>query len=491
MAIAISAPQTHNQPSRKGKKAWRKNIDINPITDGLADLRDEVITTGGPIAEKASDEIFTIDSTGDDAVRKLAVRAHKPLKVDEILAKRSQVPAIDTRKRKFGDGILPETTTKRWKADWVSKKEVQRLKQVAVSGDRNVLSKATESTETIPTTDLWAASFTTELTPNNTATEDQNTYLPKARLKVPPSTLQRPPIPLTTSGRPTPSIPTPNPGTSYNPLFTDWDDLLTLEGEKEVRAERKRLQEQAAETERAARIEAAQKRPAGDLGDRNEDGESAWEGIESEAETAETQRKRPARKTPAQRNRTKRRKEAERQAKHKQKMRMRDRDQRRQAEDIVQLARAAKKATTTTTTKQSQSPAQSQPVTALTSPKDDDDDNIGRQPPPASQDEVESSSTTLPLSLRRGALPLTSLSSSHHKTRAFAPIPPPTLDLVLPSELQDSLRRLKPEGNLLSDRMRTWLVNGKVEARRRITQPKKARRKATEKWWSKDFRVSV
>lgn len=60
---------------------------------------------------------------------------------------------------------------------------------------------------------------------------------------------------------------------------------------------------------------------------------------------------------------------------------------------------------------------------------------------------------------------------------------------MLPDELRDSLRLLKPEGNLLSDRFRNIMLRGKIEARKPITQPKKAKRTMTEKWTHKDFRV--
>lgn len=60
---------------------------------------------------------------------------------------------------------------------------------------------------------------------------------------------------------------------------------------------------------------------------------------------------------------------------------------------------------------------------------------------------------------------------------------------LLPDELQDSLRLLKPEGNLLDDRFRTLIVQGKLESRKPITQARKAKRKITEKWMSKDFKV--
>jgi nucleolar protein 53 len=37
------APQQHRQPSRKGKKAWRKNVDVTDVQEGLEEVRDEVI----------------------------------------------------------------------------------------------------------------------------------------------------------------------------------------------------------------------------------------------------------------------------------------------------------------------------------------------------------------------------------------------------------------------------------------------------------------
>lgn len=43
MAAVSEAPQQFNQPSRKGKKAWRKNVDISEVQKGLQQLRDEEI----------------------------------------------------------------------------------------------------------------------------------------------------------------------------------------------------------------------------------------------------------------------------------------------------------------------------------------------------------------------------------------------------------------------------------------------------------------
>jgi nucleolar protein 53 len=59
----------------------------------------------------------------------------------------------------------------------------------------------------------------------------------------------------------------------------------------------------------------------------------------------------------------------------------------------------------------------------------------------------------------------------------------------LPDELTDSLRKLKPEGNLLRDRFHNILVRGRVETRRPDPQRRKPRHSTTEKWSYKDFEV--
>ncbi len=70
-------------------------------------------------------------------------------------------------------------------------------------------------------------------------------------------------------------------------------------------------------------------------------------------------------------------------------------------------------------------------------------------------------------------------------------LPPQSLELVLPEELQDSLRKLRPEGNLLRERFRSAVVRGRVEPRKAITQPRKPKRFLAEKWSYKDFPVAT
>ena len=234
----------------------------------------------------------------------IARKQKKPLKSDEILAQRSKIPALDGRKRvnpNVTDGVI-EPKTKKPKSDWVSKKEYLRLKQVAKEG--NPLAKKTENEFYDP----WAE----DAEPTLKYDDPRFDFLQKPKPKVEPSTLKHAPISLAANGKPIPSVKVPHGGTSYNPVFEEWDQLLETHGAKAVEAEKLRLEEEAKEAEKQRLIEAAKN----DNGEVRSDDESAWEGFESEYEKPEwLNKKRPERKSKTQRNKAIRRKLAEGKAK--------------------------------------------------------------------------------------------------------------------------------------------------------------------------------
>lgn len=39
----VEAPQQFKQPSRKGKKAWRKNVDVTDVQKGLEERVEQII----------------------------------------------------------------------------------------------------------------------------------------------------------------------------------------------------------------------------------------------------------------------------------------------------------------------------------------------------------------------------------------------------------------------------------------------------------------
>lgn len=275
------------------------------------------------VAEKPSDELFVIDTKGAPEVRKTIQKKHKPLKADEILAQRSAIPAVDTHKRSnpmVTDGIV-EPQTKKHKSDWVSRKDWLRLKQVAKDA-----TPAVKKDQGDALYDPWAD----EADP--TPVEDpQFEYLEKPKPKVAPPTLKHAPISLAANGKPIPSVRAPGAGVSYNPSFEEWDQLLQEQGQKEVEAEKKRLEEARKEQERLEMIEAGKD----DDGETKSDDESAWEGFESEYEQPEwLSKKRPERKSKTQRNKVIRRKEAERKVKWEARMKQKE-EQAAQAKSIA------------------------------------------------------------------------------------------------------------------------------------------------------------
>ena len=265
-------------------------------------------------------------------------------------------------------------------------------------------------------------------------------FLPEIKPIRAPKTISEVPISLLASGEALPAVLKPKPAHSYNPNFEDWDATLKAEGDKEILAEQARQRIAAAEADQEARIAAAQAEVERDplLDDASE-----WEGFESEfEEDAEwLRKKRPERKTPTQRNKATRRKEEERLKKHQVGMKARDLQLKR-IQDLVK-----------------QVPIQKEEVLDLA--------------PAVTEIEIDDDQ------LRK---------KRYGKLR----VPKKDLELVLPDELQDSLRALKPEGNLLRERFRNMMVSGRIEARPQKRQPgKKAKTTVTEKWTYKDFKISA
>lgn len=227
-----------------------------------------------------------------------------------------------------------EPSSKKRKTNGVSPKEYERLRQVAY-GSQSV--KDVIKNNDVPDYDPWAMTK-----PEDEVQDPRFSYLEKKKPIRAPVTLKEAPISLAAGKRSVPAISEPKPGTSYNPVAQDWETLLVAEGQKAVEAEKKRLREAEMEKERLDRIAAAeQEREHDEL--QTED-ESAWEGFESDYSGAEwLKKKRPERKTPAERNKFKRRKEAERREKWEKKEKEREKQQ-KQIGEIIKKAKDEAKA---------------------------------------------------------------------------------------------------------------------------------------------------
>ncbi|KAK7957705.1 hypothetical protein PG996_010850 [Apiospora saccharicola] len=437
---SADAPATYKQPSRKGKKAWRKNVDVTEVQDGLEELN-EAIIKGGLVNEKPSDELFMLDTVGDASIpKRFPKHTSKPLKSEEILAQRSVVPAVDSRKRpsanKTTDGIVP---SKRLRTNYVTHKELTRLRKVA-DGHHELTVEFTEDVH-----DPWAVAPAAEK-PQQDVEEPMDVFDLRKEKKKAPKSIAQAPISLAASGKRVPAVVKPTGAFSYNPSFPEYEARLAEESEKALAAENKRLAEEEADRLRqeaaarsAAEAEAAEARAQ--LSEWEEDSE--WEGLQSGGEELAVSKKRPDRKNQQQRNRIKRRKEEERRLKHEAKTKVR----KAQLEEIKKLAQEARERDLS----RALIKAQAGQVSEMDMDETDD-------------------------AVRRRQL-------GKYK------VPEKDLELVLPDELEESLRRLRPEGNPLKERYRSLILRGKLEARRKIPFKKQANRKATEKWSYKDFQI--
>jgi nucleolar protein 53 len=269
-------------------------------------------------------------------------------------------------------------------------------------------------------------------------------FLEEKKLTREPRTLKRAPISMAKSGKPIAAVRKPEKGKSYNPLFEDWQALVAREGDKAVAEEEARLEEEAKEAEKQLMIEKAQAEPEKDGWE--SEWESEWEGIMSEKEDNGEdkewlRKKRPERKTPAERNKIKRRKLAHASKIHEGNMKTRELEAARIKQLAKQLDLKIK-----------------QDAERTAFPDSDGSSSEGEE-----------------IVLRKGL--------------GRAAIPDARLEVVLADELEDSLRRLKPEGNLMQDRFRSMILRGKIESRNKITQPKKPKREVKEKWGYKDWKL--
>lgn len=62
----VGAPSQLSQNTRHGKKAWRKNIDIDHVEVGLEVIRSEERVLGTALHNQPDKDLFAVDVTGDE-----------------------------------------------------------------------------------------------------------------------------------------------------------------------------------------------------------------------------------------------------------------------------------------------------------------------------------------------------------------------------------------------------------------------------------------
>ncbi|KAJ1974810.1 hypothetical protein H4R35_003438 [Dimargaris xerosporica] len=204
------------QRSRKGKKAWRKNIDLNDIETGLENSRADERLGGGKLHERANEALFQIDTGGDDKVRQKAT-AIKPLKIDEILNERSRIRAVTSRVRHDVVPMdLPMTTA--WqptpKRSSVDAKKVGRIAKRLASHSKAPHATSARKEEPL-VFDMWG-----KVNAEPIASTSPTNFIPEVVTKP----VKKPKcFGLSVN---TPAVVPVHPGASYRPCAKDYADLV-------------------------------------------------------------------------------------------------------------------------------------------------------------------------------------------------------------------------------------------------------------------------
>lgn len=208
--MEVNRPQQASQSSRKGKKAWRKNVNIDDISQGLQDKRERLIALGDSEIN-GDDDFFIIDNDGDEKIKNNLNKEGKKLKSHEILVNKSKVKPLAIERNNKAP---------------VSKYKVNKLMKLAgrVQGESGL--KARVEKDGIVkggNVDPWA----TEEAPTPQPASHEITKPSHA-----PKTIRRAPISLGKEE----DI---DAGKSYNPSLESWKSLINkefdLENEKEIK----------------------------------------------------------------------------------------------------------------------------------------------------------------------------------------------------------------------------------------------------------------
>ena len=418
----LGRPAQYRQASRKGKKAWRKNIDLIATEAALEDLREQERAEGVPAHKRSNAELFMEDRSGQETTLARQAREKRKLKSQEILAHRSAVPAMQQKARPSFQ-LPDDSSAAKAAAAGLPPKFKKRLRMLAsrphegVEGEteRGRVGRLQSDAVLAEKHDLWGEAPKTR----------QNDWIaPAAKDPVHrPRSMQHEPY---AAARSMPAVSVPHPGTSYNPDFDSHEALVETAYEKAKAAE---LDEQQAQELHAQWKGVTQGVPLPldlPLDVPEEGGEDGEDDEEVQDEGAAP--KMPARKTAAQRRR-------EARAKEQYTLAQQRRKERRIQGMISELPNQMKQA----------------------------------------KRDAQTRAELVQQRRQQKEERLRSQGIAGTRIGKYA-VPSQRVDVQTGDELSDSLRRLRPEGNLFWDRFQSLQARGLAEARKPVL-PMRQRRK--------------
>lgn len=197
--------------SKKTKRSWRKNVDIQDVDRFLEDQRLEE-RLGVPVASKTDKELFVVDTAGKEVEKTKEQEAKRSLK-------KARRELLKNSEPKCFAILSPSSAVK----DPISKRNFIKKPCVPRKRTAQPVAKVEEIGKEKPCTDLWEekVSKKVDVIASN---EWLNNSTKKHTLDV--VTNKKRKVPLRNKNSVLPSIAEPHPGTSYNPSYEDHQELL-------------------------------------------------------------------------------------------------------------------------------------------------------------------------------------------------------------------------------------------------------------------------
>ncbi|CCD25051.1 Nop53p NDAI_0E02340 [Naumovozyma dairenensis CBS 421] len=445
---AKERPSQYKQSSRKGKKAWRKNIDLTDIEKSIETKIEQEISHGvSDISTLQDTALFQVDIEGDNVLKNKLIKRKqikKNLKSKEILDSiktTSKIGAVTHRNHHLTED---EKLAKK-KVQGVSKKELNKLLALAgrVQGEYKLKARLAKDglvksqsfvfmgfkkilKVQLPSGIKLDASVKEKI-PEELLTMSTTSW---SVASVKPETLKKAPLQLREFQE------LPHAGKSYNPDKKEWSSLI----DKEYQVEKIKEENRIALEEYRERI----KHLIETLDD-NEEEESSNDEKEEEFDEDEDNTSdvvklsintpvQNKKKTKYQRNKAKR---------HEEKMKLQQ-ELKKLKQQVHELEKL---------------------------------ENIEEEVLLKFIEDKNKKQTTAGGKIK--------------KTKKFGTkygLLDERLEVKFSDELSDSLRKLKPEGNLLYDNVRKLQSSGKIESRVPVKRGRRYKQKITEKWTHKDFK---
>lgn len=424
----LGRPSQKLQSSRKGKKAWRKNIDLDDLEMQIEEKRKEVEQLGDVIENVNSEELFTIDTKGgsSDSSELLKKERLTKLKADEIIANSSKVIGLVHPKHSL------DADKKKKKS--ITGKDVQLLMKIAgriqgvstSTGMINAHGIAKAELKDVWDEEIEDKTSRKKVIPDILKEQSSNGH---TKASVVPKTMKHLPVKVK-------QIETiPHSGKSYNPSLESWKDLINSEFYKEKSKDDKRKELEAYQEnirELINRLDEKEEREEDEeVNEDSSDDEKSENFDEFKSGLSANKAVQRKKKTRTKRNKQKR---------HQERVKL--------EQELKELKKQ---------------------ITELQRLRD-------------IEKEVEiKQSLILEKKNKTKKRKSEKLGTKYH-------VMDDALEVKLSDELNDSLRKLKPEGNLLYDQMRNLQSKGKIESRLPVKKKRRYTPKVTEKWSYKDFK---